>query len=71
MFVMIGILIAVQGCAWKQPYTVNPDYSKKGTSYCHIAVNMKSGDVRAGQMLREMVLVNFISKATPKFRCKA
>ena len=67
IFVMITALIAVQGCAWKQPYSVNPDYSKKGTRFIAILpVNMKSGDVRVGQMLREMVLSELYFKGYPK-----
>jgi len=57
----------MQGCAWKQPYSVNPDYSKKGTRLIAILpVNMKSGDARVGQMLREMVLNELYFKGYPK-----
>jgi hypothetical protein len=64
---MITALIVMQGCTWKQPYSVNPDYSKKGTRLIAILpVNMKSGDARAGQMLREMVLNELYFKGYPK-----
>jgi hypothetical protein len=67
IFLMIAVLIVVQGCAWKQPYSVNPDYSKKGTRLIAILpVNMKSGDVRAGQMLREIILNELYFKGYPK-----
>jgi hypothetical protein len=64
---MISALLIVQGCAWKQPYSVNPDYSKKGTRLIAVLpVNMKSGDARVGQMLREMVLNELYFKGYPK-----
>jgi hypothetical protein len=67
IFVMISVLIAVQGCAWKQPYSVNPDYGKKGTRLIAILpVNVKSGDAKVGQMLREMVLNELYFKGYPK-----
>jgi hypothetical protein len=46
---------------------VNPDYSKKGTRLIAILpVNVKSGDARAGQMLREMVLNELYFKGYPR-----
>jgi len=67
ILVMISALIVVQGCAGKQPYSVNPDYSKKGTRLIAILpVNIKSGDARVGQMLREMVLHELYFKGYPK-----
>jgi hypothetical protein len=67
IFLMIMALIVIQGCAWKQPYSVNPDYSKKGTRLIAVLpVNMKSGDARVGQMLREMVLNELYFKGYPK-----
>ncbi|HET6460937.1 MAG TPA: GNA1162 family protein [Syntrophales bacterium] len=52
---------------WKEPYTVNPDYSNKGIRLIAILpVNMKSGDARVGQMLRAMVLNELYFKGYPK-----
>jgi hypothetical protein len=67
ILLMIVVFIAVQGCASKQPYSVNPDYSKKGTRLIAILpVNMKTGDAKVGQMLREMVLNELYFKGYPK-----
>jgi len=67
IFLIITALIFMQGCTWKQPYSVNPEYSKKGTRLIAILpVNMKSGDARVGQMLREMVLNELYFKGYPK-----
>jgi hypothetical protein len=67
ILLMIVVFIAVQGCASKQPYSVNPDYSKKGTKLIAILpVNMKTGDAKVGQMLREMVLNELYFKGYPK-----
>ncbi len=67
ILLMITVVIAVQGCASKQPYSVNPDYSKKGTRLIAILpVNMKTGDARVGQMLREMILNELYFKGYPK-----
>jgi hypothetical protein len=67
IFLMLMALIVMQACTWKQPYSVNPDYSKKGTRLIAILpVKMKSGDARVGQMLREMVLNELYFKGYPK-----
>ncbi len=67
LIVLITALVIMQGCLFKPPYSVNPDYSKKGIRLIAILpVNIKSGDARAGQMLREMVLNELYFKGYPK-----
>ncbi len=68
IFLAVLVLVIVQACMWKQqPYTVNPDYSKKGIRLIAILpVTMKSGDARVGQMMREMVLNELYFKGYPK-----
>ena len=67
IFVTLTALIVVQGCTWKQPYTVVSDYQKKGVRLVAVLpVNVKSGDAKAGQMLREMILNELYFKGYPK-----
>ena len=69
IFAVIVALILIQGCSWiwKQPYTVVPDYEKKGVRLIAVLpVNVKSGNLKAGTMFREMIVNELYFKGYPK-----
>jgi len=66
---VFALLIFVQGCSWmwKKPYTVVPNYDKKGVRLIAVLpVNVKSGNLKAGQMFREMIVNELYFKGYPK-----